>query len=126
MITPSFGPYLESLGVRPDRLVHAQELGAARTPEPRSGGGAGAPRLGPELVVLHAGNMGLKQGLEQVVDAAALAGRRGSAIRFVLVGDGNQRERIAALGAGVPALEMRPPGAGGPSWPISSPRPTSS
>jgi colanic acid biosynthesis glycosyl transferase WcaI len=44
-----------------------------------------------EIIVLHAGNMGAKQGLENVVDAAALAADRGSSVRFVLLGDGNQR-----------------------------------
>lgn len=108
MITPSFGPYLESLGVRPDRLVTLRNWARARTPGIARAETRAHLGWGPELVVLHTGNMGLKQGLEQVVEAAALAGRRGAPIRFVLVGDGNQRERIAALGAGLPALEIRP------------------
>lgn len=54
-----------------------------------------------EVIVLHAGNMGAKQGLENVVDAAALAGDQGSRVRFVLLGDGNQRvaleQRLSGL-----------------------------
>jgi glycosyltransferase involved in cell wall biosynthesis len=107
MITPSFRPYLESLGVRPDRLVTLRNWAPSRVPANARAITRGHLGWGPELVVLHTGNMGLKQGLEQVVDAAALAGERGSAIRFVLVGDGNQRERIAALGVGLPGLEIR-------------------
>ena len=42
-------------------------------------------------MALHAGNMGYKQGLENVVTAAELASRSGSRARFVLLGDGNQR-----------------------------------
>lgn len=47
-----------------------------------------------ETVVLHAGAEGVKQGLENVVDAAALADATGAAVRFVLVGDGSQRRTL--------------------------------
>lgn len=62
-----------------------------------------------EVVVLHAGNMGYKQGLENVVAAAGLASRTHSPVRFVLLGDGNQRVHLQAIGAGVRALEFLPP-----------------
>ncbi|GAB2615181.1 glycosyltransferase [Pseudactinotalea suaedae] len=52
-----------------------------------------------DVVVLHAGNMGAKQGLENVVHAAREAERRGSRLRFVLMGDGNQRAALEAMGA---------------------------
>jgi colanic acid biosynthesis glycosyl transferase WcaI len=61
-----------------------------------------------EVVVLHAGNMGYKQGLENVVAAAELASRSDSRVRFVLLGDGNQRLSLQASGAGVRALEFLP------------------
>lgn len=51
-----------------------------------------------DVVVLHAGNMGAKQGLENVVAASHLAAQASSRVRFVMLGDGNQRERLAALG----------------------------
>ncbi|MEN2740520.1 glycosyltransferase family 4 protein [Microbacterium sp. X-17] len=64
---------------------------------------------GGHRVVLHAGNMGVKQGLDNVVEAARLAAERGDAVRFVLLGDGGERERLEALGAGIPTLQfMRP------------------
>lgn len=50
-----------------------------------------------EIVVLHAGNMGAKQGLENVVAAARLASQRGSRIRFVLLGDGLRRRDLEQL-----------------------------
>ena len=53
-----------------------------------------------DVVVLHAGNMGAKQGLDNVVHAARLAEQSGSVVRFVLMGDGNQRSALEALGAG--------------------------
>jgi colanic acid biosynthesis glycosyl transferase WcaI len=61
---------------------------------------------GSEVVVLHAGNMGAKQALENVVEAARLADRDQAPIRFVLLGNGNQRDRLVALGAGIIRLEF--------------------
>lgn len=54
-----------------------------------------------DVVVLHAGNMGKKQGLENVVEAARLAEETDSCVRFVLMGDGNQRRHLEALAAGL-------------------------
>lgn len=62
-----------------------------------------------ELVVLHAGNMGYKQGLENVVAAAELAARSNAGVRFVLLGDGNQRTKLEAAAAGLSTLEFLPP-----------------
>ncbi|MFE4196035.1 glycosyltransferase [Paenarthrobacter sp. NPDC056912] len=69
-------------------------------------------RLGwaPEdFVALHAGNMGLKQGLENVIDAAHLAGRSGSDVRFVLLGNGNQRGVLESKGDGAERLQFIEP-----------------
>lgn len=52
-----------------------------------------------DVVVLHAGNMGAKQGLENVVAASELAARASSQVRFVMLGDGNQRESLLSLGS---------------------------
>ena len=49
---------------------------------------------GSETVVLHAGNMGAKQGLEHVVDAATLADHSDDRLRVVLMGNGNQRSNL--------------------------------
>ncbi|HEY7052916.1 MAG TPA: glycosyltransferase family 4 protein [Mycobacterium sp.] len=62
-----------------------------------------------DVVVLHAGNMGYKQGLENVVAAAQLASRSDCRVRFVLLGDGNQRAPLMAAAAGISALEFLPP-----------------
>ncbi len=51
-----------------------------------------------DIVVLHAGNMGAKQGLDSVVAASRLAAEKESAVRFVLLGDGNQRAALEAMG----------------------------
>jgi colanic acid biosynthesis glycosyl transferase WcaI len=45
-------------------------------------------------VCLHGGNLGQKQGLDNVLDAAALL--RGDGVRIVFAGDGNDRARLQA------------------------------
>lgn len=62
-----------------------------------------------EIIVLHAGAMGYKQGLENVVNAAQLVDSGGHKIRFVLLGDGNQRAELQALARGLPAIEFLNP-----------------
>ena len=59
-----------------------------------------------ETIVLHAGNMGAKQALENVVEAARLADLRGVNVRFVLLGDGNQRARLEALAAEIDRVQF--------------------
>jgi glycosyltransferase involved in cell wall biosynthesis len=53
--------------------------------------------------------MGAKQGLEAVVEAARRADADGLPIRYVLLGDGNQRPALLQLAEGVQRLEFRPP-----------------
>lgn len=61
------------------------------------------------FTVVHTGNMGMKQGLESVVEAARLSDERDLGIEFVLVGDGNQRAALEAQGAGIRSLRFVPP-----------------
>ncbi|WP_193598115.1 glycosyltransferase family 4 protein [Microbacterium sp. YJN-G] len=83
---------------------HVPEVSDARRVETRRGLGW----ADDEIVVLHAGAMGAKQGLENVVHAAREATRRSSKVRFVLLGDGNQREHLESLG-GDPRLQFVDP-----------------
>lgn len=62
-----------------------------------------------ETIVLHAGNMGSKQALENVVDSARLAATNGAPVRFVLLGDGNQRVAIQELAVGLRTVEFIDP-----------------
>ncbi len=62
-----------------------------------------------DVIVLHAGNMGAKQGLENVVKAAHLAHQRKSKVRFAMLGDGNQRSHIQALARGIGHIEFIAP-----------------
>lgn len=61
-----------------------------------------------DVIVLHAGNMGAKQGLDHVVAASRLAAERKSRVRFVLMGDGNCRARLEEMG-GNPNLQFVDP-----------------
>jgi glycosyltransferase involved in cell wall biosynthesis len=49
-----------------------------------------------DFIVLHSGNMGYKQALDNVLRAAALANHRRN-LRFVLIGGGNQRVELENL-----------------------------
>lgn len=49
--------------------------------------------LGNNLLVTHSGNMGVKQGLEVILEAAALSANT-PGITWLLVGDGAMRERL--------------------------------
>lgn len=64
--------------------------------------------LDEDIVVLHAGNMGMKQGLRNTIEAAKLAEETGSKVRFVLLGDGNQRQSLEKDSAGLKRLQILP------------------
>lgn len=66
-----------------------------------------------EIIALHAGNMGAKQGLEGLVDVARCALRRHSRVRVVLLGHGSRRRAIEDYADGVgniSILDPLPPG----------------
>lgn len=60
-------------------------------------------------VVLHAGNMGLKQGLDVVVAAARLAERSAPHLRFVLLGDGSTKQSLVDSARGLDNVIFLPP-----------------
>lgn len=62
-----------------------------------------------EFIALHAGNMGLKQDLQNVVAAAALARRAAPLLRFVLMGDGSQRAALERAAVGLGNISFLPP-----------------
>ncbi|MFB4421318.1 glycosyltransferase [Streptomyces sp. QL37] len=106
VIHESFVAGVTALGVDPGRIrvvpnwTHVQRPSADRA--------ATRARLGwhgSTPVLLHSGNMGLKQGLDVLVGLARLA----PDIRVVLMGDGNQRDGLRELAAGLPNLDFLPP-----------------
>ena len=60
-----------------------------------------------DVMVLYSGNMGEKQGLEVLIEAAAQVADRPN-IRFVLVGTGAARERLERAAAGLPNVTWLP------------------
>lgn len=62
-----------------------------------------------DTIVLHTGNMGFKQDLTAVIEAAKIADRHHSRLRFVLMGDGSQRESLQALAVDVKGVEFAAP-----------------
>lgn len=110
IITPQFGEVLVTNGVNLAALVDLPNF-THITPVSSTKGDA-RNRLGwptENFTVVHTGNMGMKQGLESVVDAARLSEQRGLGINFALVGDGNQRPTLQALGAGLSTLRFVDP-----------------
>ncbi|MET8174074.1 glycosyltransferase [Streptomyces clavifer] len=106
VIHESFVPGVTALGVDPGRIrlvpnwTHVQRPTGDRTAtRARLGWREGTP------VLLHSGNMGLKQGLDVLVGLARLA----PDIRVVLMGDGNQRTGLRELAAGLPNIDFLPP-----------------
>ena len=59
-----------------------------------------------ETIVLHTGNMGAKQALGNVIDAAKLADEQGASVKFVLMGDGNTRASLEAAAVGVDRVQI--------------------
>ena len=62
-----------------------------------------------KTVVLHAGAMGDKQGLENVVQAAKVADARRLDVHFVLMGDGKERQALEMSARGLPNVEFLNP-----------------
>lgn len=112
VITSRFQDYTNSIGISPDATTvlpnwtHMSAPTQADRAEVRA-------RMGwrpDETIVLHSGNMGLKQDLGNVIAAARLADECATnSVRFVLMGDGSQRESLQAEAEGVACLTFAPP-----------------
>jgi len=112
VIHPGFVPELSGhLGVQAHRIRVIRNWTHVTAPDPGSSAAFRATHgwKSDELVILHAGNMGLKQGLENVIAAAEMADRAKQRVRFVLLGDGNQRVYLQSIAGGVQSLEFLPP-----------------
>jgi glycosyltransferase involved in cell wall biosynthesis len=114
VVADAFTAPIVSMGVSPERIHHVPNWNRSVPPDlsildTRQRFGWTDDRQ----VVLHAGNIGFKQGLEQVIEAARLAESRHEPVRFILEGDGNQASDIRAAATGLSNLDfipVQPPG----------------
>lgn len=99
---------VDELGVPAERVTVIRNWSHIEPPTPRDRAKVRASMgwSDSEFVALHAGNQGLKQGLENLVEVARLADDRDEAVTVVLLGDGNQHERLRSLGAGIDRLQF--------------------
>jgi colanic acid biosynthesis glycosyl transferase WcaI len=114
IIAEGFRRYLEAGGVAPAKIDRLRNC--ARRVEPAETVSETRGRLGwrpDEFVALHGGNMGHKQGLDNLLQTAALLRRAG--VRIVLAGDGNDRNRLERRArelalTNLDFIELQPPG----------------
>ncbi len=93
----SFREKLMQIGIPADRLHVIPDWGDTESihPGPSDGTFRAAHRIGREkFVVIHTGNMGKKQTLHNMVEAAALT-RNDSSLLWVIVGEGEERAAVA-------------------------------
>lgn len=108
-VATAFVSVLQDMGVPERRIVHLPNW--THLPPPARDRTDVRRELGwaPDaIIVLHAGNMGLKQGLDQVIEAARGAETLDPRLRFVLMGDGNQRAHLVALADGLTNVAFAP------------------
>jgi colanic acid biosynthesis glycosyl transferase WcaI len=111
-IHPRFADYLvQNLGVKPERIAvirnwtHLEPFLVVGQRDAR----AALAWATDIMLAVHTGNMGRKQGLENVVEAARLADERHAPIKFILVGDGSERARLEQLAQGIERIEFVDP-----------------
>jgi colanic acid biosynthesis glycosyl transferase WcaI len=95
VIAEGFRAYFDDGGIDPRKIDRLRNW--SRRVEPSETTAETRKRLGwrsDDFVCLHGGNLGQKQGLDNVLDAAALL--RDDGIRIVFAGDGNDRPRLQA------------------------------
>jgi glycosyltransferase involved in cell wall biosynthesis len=113
VIAEGFRRYFVEGGVAPDRIDRLRNW--TRRAEPSASRSEMRRRFGWEdddFVCVHGGNMGQKQGLDNLLETAALLPRD---IRIAFVGDGNDRPRLEEIAreralANVDFVEMQGPG----------------
>lgn len=104
VIHERFGEIIEGqFRVNPAKIVVFRNWTHLPPAEPVSVASARAALGWPADVVLavHTGNMGSKQGLENLIEAARLSAQRNEAVHFVLVGDGGERQQLQELAEGL-------------------------
>lgn len=114
IIAEGFRGYLEEGGVSPEKIYRLRNW--TRRVEPIETSPETRRRFGwaeDDFVCVHGGNMGHKQGLDNLLDTAALL--EDDRVRIALVGDGNDRARLEGLASerrltNVDFIAMQSPG----------------
>jgi glycosyltransferase involved in cell wall biosynthesis len=109
IVAEGFRPYFEEMGVEPARIHRIRNW--THVGKPKRSREETRRRLGLPLdaaICLHAGNMGFKQGLENVLECANLAARRDPSLLFVMMGNGNQRDHLLQRAAGMSNVRSLP------------------
>lgn len=102
LISESFRPYLVESGVADSVIWNLPSYTHIGPPtEERSLVRQHLGWADDETIVLHAGNIGLKQGLDTVIEAARLSENVDQKNRFVFLGDGSQRPALQERAAGL-------------------------
>ena len=99
---------LKEMGVGPDKVSLIPLYGTNTIPELVSSTAKIANGWDPNtFAVVHSGNMGNKQNLETLIDAAKILSSE-TDIDFFLVGHGNQEARLKTLAKGLKNLHFMP------------------
>ena len=108
VVSPAFRPHVAAYGVDDNRVQVFRNWTHIDPPRrPRNETRAKLGWTDDEFIVLHTGNMGLKQDLGNVIAAARLIGDR--SVRVILCGDGNQRAALQAEAGDLATIEFLPP-----------------
>lgn len=100
-ISPSMLENVRAKGVAADRLLLVPnwvDVSAAKSKVAARGFLAGHPEAAGKFTVAYAGNLGIKQGVDLLLRAAAALAAE-PALHFFVIGDGADRPRLAALAA---------------------------
>ena len=112
VLHPRFADFVTTqLGVEPQRVVVHRNWTHLPPSDPVDSSYAKSALGWPtdKTLAVHTGNMGAKQGLENIVDAARIADMKDLPIHFVLVGDGGERRSLEEYGQGVSRLTFVDP-----------------
>jgi len=102
---------IRELGVSPNKVVVIRNWTHLKPWESVDPAEAKASLGWPNDVTLavHSGNMGAKQGLENVIEAARLAGECDANVQFMLIGDGGERRALEDAARGVSHISFVDP-----------------
>ena len=108
VISPAMKNALKEMGVEPNKVSLIPLYGTNTIPELGSSTAKIANGWDPNtFAVVHSGNMGNKQNLETLIDAAKILSSE-TDIDFFLVGHGNQEARLKTLAKGLKNLHFMP------------------